>query len=789
MAITCKRSPATRQSKREVRDRFRAALLGVLLCAITVLCTEVARAEGPYLVKDINDVTAPYLDSEPGPFTSIGDVVFFAATTPAAGRELWKSDGTAEGTSLVKDIRPGIESSEPSELVVLGDTLYFVATDDEHGGELWASDGTPDGTVLVKDIRLGTSSSITGLVAIDNVLYFAANDGAHGIELWKSDGTEAGTVMVEDIVPGDRGSSPTDLTVMGGQLFFVSESRELWKSDGSAAGTEFIIDDYWFGLVASPDTLFFVMGPSYFYQEGLWKSDGTVEGTEFVVDVGHIPKNLVVAGDRVYFSTLGTEKTLPLPGERMWASDGTAAGTFTIVGPLEASSAGPRFAPLGHIGGTLYFSFYEFGGSMRVWATAGTPAETTLVLLLDPIPDQALLAGTTLYYIFVSQIWKSDTLGSDLVLVKDINPGGNAQISDLFVAGDKVYFAANDGVHGQEPWSTDGTANGTALVKNISTSASSSSPREIVSADDVIYFKASDPIYGYELWRSDGTESGTTVVADINPNIGGSTSDLGELIIVGTNLFFAADTNSCCVAGGELWISDGTEAGTTQVKDINPGEPGSSPDDLAELSGTLFFQAYDGVHGDDLWKSDGTEEGTERVKDIEPGSGALGPEDLTAVSGMIYFIARAAELWKSDGTGIGTVLVKDISAGVTSGRWPTNLTAVGDTLYFTKDDDVYGEELWKSDGTDASTVLVKDIRPGVNGSDVNNLMNVGGILFFSADDGVTGNELWKSDGTSIGTTSVADINPGIFHSYPTKVVAAGNYVFFFADDGIHGREL
>ncbi len=176
---------------------------------------------------------------------------------------------------------------------------------------------------------------------------------------------------------------------------------------------------------------------------------------------------------------------------------------------------------------------------------------------------------------------------------------------------------------------------------------------------------------------------------------------------------------------------------------------------LANVNGTLFFRATDGTTGTELWKSDGTEAGTVRVKDINTGIDSPGTTSssllfLTNVNGTLFFRATdgttGPELWRSDGTEAGTVRVKDINPG-TTGSNPFGLTNVNGTLFFTATDTTGGTELWKSDGTEAGTVRVKDINPGssfgfVGSSFPSNLTNVNGTLFFSAADGTTGAELW-----------------------------------------------
>ena len=187
----------------------------------TTLVTEIV-SQGPYAVS-------------PSFLTNVNGTLFFRANDGVTGYELWKSDGTASGTLRVKDIRPGSSNASPRDLTNVDGTLFFTADDGVNGRELWQSDGTSSGTVLVKDIQAGSSSAIgyqPSLMNVNGTLFFSANDGVHGEELWQSDGTEAGTVLVEDLTGDAGGSKPGSITLVGDRLFVAATNavfgRELW---------------------------------------------------------------------------------------------------------------------------------------------------------------------------------------------------------------------------------------------------------------------------------------------------------------------------------------------------------------------------------------------------------------------------------------------------------------------------------------------------------------------------------------------------------------------------------
>jgi ELWxxDGT repeat protein len=305
----------------------------------------------------------PRQGSNPYWLTDVNGTLFFGANDRVHGFELWKSDGAASGTTMVKDIHPEPGGSDPVDLTAVDGTLFFAAHDGVHGYELWKSDGTASGTVMVKDVNEGPDAGIpccVGFTVVNGTLFFAADDGVHGVELWKSDGTEAGTVMVKDIRRGAADSRPVPLGDYNGVLFIAAIDRahgcELWKSDGTATGTVLVkdINPGWPASVfLCPDgitpaaivgtTLLFTADDGVHGTE-LWRSDGTSGGTIQVKDIQpgsaeSDPNWLTGLGGRLYFSADDG-----IHGQELWKSDGTAAGTVLVkdIHPGPGGSA-PRY--------------------------------------------------------------------------------------------------------------------------------------------------------------------------------------------------------------------------------------------------------------------------------------------------------------------------------------------------------------------------------------------------------------------------------------------------------------
>jgi len=376
---------------------------------------------------------ASVIDIEPGPnpsdpyaFTRGGQWVYFVASNAAFGRELWRSDGTKEGTVRLTDSYPGPANGEPYALCALDTRLIFSINSDRYGEELWVSGGEPGNTHLIKDIAEGPmSSSPYGSVLYKGIVYFAASHPLYGRELWRTNGTPEGTALVSDIyndLSVNPSSTPEHLTSAGGKLFFVANDirhgAELWCSDGTKGGTYLVRDIYPGRPSSDPRELTAVDDMVYFSADDgthgleLWRSDGTKTGTSLVEDIGvnisSAPKELTAFGHALVFVARREQF-----GEELWIarSDGTHLIKDIAPGPLSSKPGG-----LAVWEGRLYFRADDGVHGEELWSSDGTEAGTAMVKDLVPVPYEG------------------------------------ASIQELTPSGDRLFFAADDGVRGRELW-------------------------------------------------------------------------------------------------------------------------------------------------------------------------------------------------------------------------------------------------------------------------------------------------------------------------------------------------
>ncbi|QEC68510.1 T9SS type A sorting domain-containing protein [Panacibacter ginsenosidivorans] len=411
-------------------------------------------------------------------FAILNNKLYFSGTNAADGVELWVTDGTAAGTTIVKDIVAGFYSSSPAELYVFNNTIYFFASTAAEGTELWRSDGTAAGTILVKDINPGINSSLDNYANFfinNNILYFTANDDAHGTELWKTNGTAAGTVLVKDINNGSGSSDCTEFTAFGTLAIFAADNgingKEVWVTDGSANGTKMVKDIVAGAGPSSPTQFILFKNKIYFttvenfIQYKLYVTDGTDAGTTVVKDFtgGYAQVAFAIyMQDKFYFTALNSTN-----GTELWNSDGTATGTtlFKDIQPGKKSSNAFVFPNITGI--TDYHQVHNnlYNGKIFMMADNGTNG---------------------------NELWISDGTDGGTKMVKDVNPGTGAAFDfpAYYYTSKGLYFAADDGTNGTELFKSDGTD--ASMIKDINTGSESSNPNFIMTLNNKLIFTAND---------------------------------------------------------------------------------------------------------------------------------------------------------------------------------------------------------------------------------------------------------------------------------------------------------
>lgn len=242
-------------------------------------------------------------------------------------------------------------------------------------------------------------------------------------------------------------------------------------------------------------------------------------------------------------------------------------------------------------------------------------------------------------------------------------------------------------------------------------------------------------------------------------------------------------------SGDALWRTDGTAAGTFQLKTgFTQAKQWEMPEFAREFKGDFYFV---NANSSQLWRSNGTSSGTILLKT----SSANNIQILASTEHHLYFVAADAstgqELYKTDGTTSGTMLVKDINPGSANG-FSGSAAAVGNELYFAANDGTHGRELWKTNGTSAGTAMIEDINPG--SGDGFRLTTKGfefnGLYFFAGMKTANDVDPWVSDGTSEGTYILADESGEYEWSRLIDYTIAHNgYLYFIVRNDLMNGQL
>ena len=634
-------------------------------------------------------------------------------------QQLFQTDGTQAGTTLVSDETAEFDFFFASDLLCANDQLYYTGPGSmdqtmlkraslpeftiEELGQVYPAVGGAnyfyerDRIVLVKD----DAENVFGITAfdddervfsvVDNEFNAIVSDGFYENYLAPlAEGAVVGfrgaparlspaSLVPEQIAPINTTASSAlrnDATarVNNRYLFFANDNNgdENLYTVTKEGGAEKLVPN---GVRAQ---LFGFTGPDLEPINGRypfvanapdagtepWGTDGTPAGTERLIDANPGANNSDVGQffawqDKFYFTASNNAGTY-----RLYQTDGTAAGTSEITQLFAADGDAQRL--VGAAG----------NGSQVLFRTSGTTNFTENLWRYDGTTLEQIRAGFASWELFATDdaiyvsglLLNNNTLGyelyrmangeADVSLVRDIVPGPDASQPYGFREVDgTVFFTAQTPNEGRELWTTDGTAAGTQLVADVyAGNGSFTNGFDMVALNGALYLIGFTPDTGFELFRATANE--VSLVRDIIP--GATNSNPRGLQTFGDSLYFAAATSEF---GSELWSSDGTEAGTQRILDLNPGDGSSNPSELTEVGGELFFVANDGTSGYEVWLL-GTAVNTRELTHFLPLSVAPNPTSATSQLRWDVPLQTAGTLLISDTYG-RRVAVRPLAAGST----------------------------------------------------------------------------------------------------------------------------
>lgn len=889
------------------------------------------------LVIDLNTEVSATGNRIASDFYKINDKLVFITKPTSSGEELYVTDGTTQGTHILKDIYPGNLKSilglpgfpeNQRRIAILDDQLYFPAYSPEYGYSVWQTDGTSGGTRVFLPFL---DAPIRELISDGNKLFFITGFPTYGVTInntirnypkekktfscWVSDGTTEGTRKIQKefygLLPNIEAGHAD------GAFYFLAQldedSQSLIRCDGTEAGT-YIIKDGFFtqntyshasGINIGLNQNWYFLAADSTGWESIWKTNGL--STERLVTIAkrssfspRIAISDVREIDGNMYWLFNFSDTLSI-----WKSDGSQNGTIEIFNrtspdffgiselserndsllflgpgpnPIIANTAIYMMDPLtygtrttqeinirGSVGRynnrsnkSLFFRD-DYGGWMlalktgypkNLWFTGrqsfSFQEDTTIEAYL--YTDGIAALDSNFYYYSYYLEHNNAELSKHAGTI-----GSNTQVNQLGVDTHGFYdlfsrdhfgkLPNNDSLIffpakeirpnnrlGDELFRTDGSRNGTQMI-NIS-QIYGSSPRFLTPFKDKLIFVASGSInLPKKPYISDGTETGTQLLFNVGQSTDGGITSAG-FVVLRDSIYFSGET----LITPQLWLSDGTSAGTKVVKSYSgprtvkeiktyldqiyvlvrydssssnrfhyevwklhtqTGQSSMIHGNLGfvrfmgETAHGIVMSSYDSQTGHELWISDG-DMNVSLLKDIYRGNGDSNPSMPVVFKGDLYFLANDSihgnELWKTDGSLNGTEIVKDINPGIEAGLFEPNFYIWQDQLYFQASNGINGVELWSTDGTSTGTQMREDIVPGKAGSFPTKFFGYDSTLYFSAFTAQSGVEFWSKEGNG-SSQMIWDITSGPESSNPIVLGVVNDKLLFFADKDTLGWEL
>ncbi len=688
---------------------------------------------------------------------------------------------------LVHDFFPGASEGvhPPAQLTRLGQTLFFIGDDRESGPNLWRSDGTPGGSSLVAVPGLSGPLNDPEILGVfgDRLLWSAYSpEESPRRLLLAADEAGKGTVLATYESPYSFDEKPA---IVGSRYYFLSCFSTVcgfWSSDGTAAGTGPVATLS--GFTGTDQNLLATFADRWL----VFSTGGAVYAYDVADDrtLTLLPKT---AADRAY--AVGANLYLP-DEDHLWVSRLDAPEASLLFQGRHPFVTGWR----GH---TLYF--IPADGKLRstdgvsVQPYAGDRLENfeTLAGQLGAIRSQTLIALPGYYS---AGLYAADETTREVHQIHHICTGlqscNGTSFSPITVAGEQAYLTIQ-----RELWRSDGTASGTRPHPVLRFA----DPGGFRVFDDRLVLGATSRTGDAQLWSTDGSVAGTEALsgggARLPFQVQGAPERLGDALYVwasrkplGQQLWRVTEGHAAAVTAqrhlpaglapgrafraGRNWVLQGREfqgwiglsaAGKVENLPLSPDVCNGSTEPCATAGfglgeRFLFAEGYTEL----LAVTDGTAAGTRALPLQDPDGFNSAVAALGRFRDRALVLGEKGGLWIADGTPGGSRFVTQlpvVSDADSSGLPVGPPVAVGPLSFLFRrvpvpgDESLAALELWRTDGTAAGTLRLASIPFDRQASPYPDPRALAGRLFFRAF-GV----LWMSDGSPAGTRPVPRQLPG-----------------------------
>lgn len=663
--------------------------------------------------------------------------LFLAANDGVNGKEIWKSDGTVSGTTLLKDIAPSSGSSISNDFKILtlnNGKFYFVANT-ATGYQLYESDGTTAGTVSVMPFQ--NIFELNGVSAGNYFVFTGFGSANGGLEPWISDGTAAGTHILKDILPGNSSS-------MGANNKFVKVNNKIYFDSGSN-------------------------GVSQSFGNYIWETDGTQAGTLLF----NTPTNNMLYGT----SSDAQHLILTKPNEynRFWIATGNSSQTFEIT---------DLSMPLNNVFIDLDSKIYLTGSNQKYGAE---------LFSLNPVTQSASLASDISHFssssphsygvlndnlIFIAadrefnnQFYKRDHTTQQISRLSNFTSGTSSvgmftDFNDTFIkVGNYLYTKNNTPNFRSVFYRTDGTTGNSVMIPTPDTTTNDVAMHVNLN-DNSLLFAGYNNVMGTELWKIDNSSSVPVLVKDISTDTMGSlyNTDPRATVVNGFAYFVAKENGKL-----GIWKSDGTTANTLKTIQytFQDGTDGNIQV-VGSINNKLLYSTkkenYNNTSNTELFASNGDLSSSVFLKSHSDLYGSAAISNGTEIFDNKLFYAVTgypSGLYSTDGTLAGTTEVSPINF-----NGAVKFKKCGNQLFFTNNN---ANQLWKTDGTNTGTI---SLSTNLNG--IKDMVCVNNYLYFLNGDS---QKVWRASG-SAGSVVPLDI----FVTNDDQLLANENILKLAADN-------